>query len=98
MKHRTDPAGEFARLEAALKASIGRVANGDSVDASALARDIEALCEQLVATPAGGGRQHAVDLKALLDGLSGLEAALREQCGEFDRRIALLAPEAPGDR
>ena len=93
MKHRTDPASEFARLDAALQASVKRVADGELVDTSDLARDIEALCEQLAATPADGARHLIGNLQTLLTGLEQLESTLRERCEEFHRRIELLAPD-----
>lgn len=96
MKHRTDPASEFSRIETALSASIERVSNGEVVDAGDIARDIEALCERLAATPGDSARGYADSLRALMESLTRLETVLQDKRHEFQQRIALLAPE-PAD-
>lgn len=98
MTKRIDPVHEFARLDATLKNYANKVDSGEIVDTTALAKDIEVLCEQLAATPANGAGAFAGDLQELLSGLEGLESALREKFGELQQRLALLAPETAGDR
>lgn len=92
MKQRIDPAREFDRLDAALASFATKVDNGEQVDTAVLARDVEALCEQLAASPPDGARSFAGNLHSLLAGLECLEQALRSKQEELQQRLTILAP------